>query len=109
MCHNCLVGVGGKVFASVFGLALGTLEIYLTQSVGEVEAAVIVRGAFLGSEAEVAADVLHKDGAEVLKLTVVCCLVGGSAAPKGLFVDLYFIAHHAAEEAGAELTVSDGQ
>ena len=28
MCHNCLVGVGGKVFASVFGLALGTLEMY---------------------------------------------------------------------------------
>ena len=107
--HHHIVGIGSEVLAFVARCALRALELHETGGLGQVQAAHIVRCALFRAEREVVAEVLNEHGAEVFVLSVVGTHVGGASAPEGLLVDLDFVAHHAAEEAGAELSVTDGE
>ena len=98
----------GEVAALIDGGAGGALEINTGHSVFDVEPAHIVGGAACGGVVEVGGEILDKEAAEVLILSVAAHIVG-RAGPECLFIKLQLVGCHAAEEAGAELSVADGQ
>ena len=120
---GCVAG-GDHAVGSRGEIATGVLragfigEVHATDALVEVEIADVVEYVFSRCSVEgLSVEVLDEDTAEVQEATEATAGTVAAAGvdilrttrPKRFFVELNFVVHHAAEEAGAERAVTDGQ
>ena len=82
-------------------------EIYTTNAAFDVEESGVSVG-LLRSLVEVSAEVVHEDATEVA-ITSVTSHVGGRTCPNGLLIELDLVYLEAAEKAGTEMTIAQGE
>ena len=82
-------------------------EIYATYAAFDVEESGVVNR-FVCCFVKLSAEVVHEDATEVA-ITSVASHVGGRTCPNGLLIELDLVYLEAAEKAGTEMTIAQGE